>query len=636
MRTSIWNDVIDTLLHKQDFTKGAPLYFDLNNPSNQGTYDNIQKSIESQVKNVCALLNNMNSNDQKSMNDLIQILKDKRDESLKKEAALLLPNDTNNAYINKNYSYTNRIKLATKVYLGLTKTKDGIKIDGNDKAKMYLGYFFKSNELYEGLKSNGAGELLSRTAILGVSQTDAKINQKTINKLKSIFTQLINNSNLDSTIPKDVTTSIQQIFKEDSTHFWELQQSKNKDIFPLATSYSSSRRDKIRNILDEHNNQKNTTKLEGIVVRKDTNNNTIDVDIVPLGGEINSSNASLIVFSSAATHGKNNWYLAFKNNKNANQIIDIFSQLVLKALNKYNEFNVNNVGTIEIDNNIRKAMEDELIPAHIQQFVNVAGNNLNKFFNPANSNAFLSGFLGELGNYYIIKGKQNDLDIEITGDAYEAINGNLKSKSTADATVKEGKNAYGFNIKNYISKGNGNTITLYESTNGLDIFNNFIYKYFTDEEVILAQRLVLGANQGDIEMADIKSSVGTIALKNLPNFLRITNARTNPKDTITNLFFILNNICYPSSYIYHLLISDLKNTKDKNSNIDKFFTFTYKEVETPTFNDDQEAQDNMKKDNGNIAADALQDKNFVDKYRPKISLYIQFKGLKINNLMSYI
>lgn len=634
MRTSIWNDVIDTLLHKQDFTKGAPLYFDLNNPSNQGTYNNIQKSIESQVKNVCALLNNMGSNDQKSMNDLIEILKDKRDESLKKEATLLLPNNTNNTYTNKNYSYTNRIKLATEVYLGLTKSKNGIKIDGNDKAKMYLGYFFKSNELYESLKSNGAGELLSRTAISG-PQTDAKINQKTINKLKRIFTQLINNSNLDSAISKDVITSIQQIFKEDSTHFWKLQQSKNKDIFPLATSYSSSRRDNIRNILDAYNNnEKNTTKLEGIVVRKDTNNNTIDVDIVPLGGEINNSNAALIVFSSAATHGKNNWYLAFKNNKDAYKIILIFSQLVLKALNNCNnnEFNVNNVGTIKINDDMKKAMKKELIPAHIQQFVDIAGDNLNKFFNPANSNAFLSGFLGELGNYYIIKGKQNNLDIKITGDAYEAINGNLKSQSTADATVGKGKNAYGFNIKNYISKGNGGTITLYESTNGLDIFNDFIYKYFAKEEVILARRLVLGANQGDIEMADIKSSVGTIALKNLPNFLRITNA----DGTITNLFFILNNICYPASYIYHLLISDLKKTTKKDSNIDKFFTFTYNEVETPTFNDDQEAQANMKKDNGNIAADALQDKNFVDKYRPKISLYIQFKGLKINNLMSYI
>ena len=308
--------------------------------------------------------------------------------------------------------------------------------------------------------------------------------------------------------------------------------------------------------------------------------------------------------------------------------------MIFKALTNCSKFNVINVGTINLDDNMKQSMKRLLIPTKIRNFIETSHTTLDNFFNPANSNAFLSGFLGELGNYYIIKGKQNNLDLKISGSAYEEIGGgNLKSQSTADLTVGTGENAYGFNIKNYISKSNGGIITLYQSDSGLDIFNDFIYKYFTIEEVTLARYLVLNAGQSNIKSEDVKMAIGSVALKNLPKFLRITNAA----GTITNLFFILNNICYPTSYIYNELIQDLQNAgRTKESKIDNFFTFSQQDTKLPVYENEEDVIQDMKKDsNNNIMKQSLQDASFINKCKPNNSFYIQFKGLKVN-LMSYI
>ena len=642
MGTSIWSEVIDTFLNKKDFANGSPLYFDLRN-ANSERYNIIQNNIANQTKNVYNKLKGLPGDE---VSKLIGTLISKRNESINKESALLP------SYNGKNYEKMTddeRVELATKVYLGLEKrgTKEtGAIIEKNPI--IYLGYFFKSNELYDALKANGAGELLSRGVITGKQQNDAFINKKTIEKLSTIFGNFQESEDiLIEDIYKEVEGDIRKMLSNIKKIF--IKDYDNFDLKPqrLAKTYSSSTRDKIRNFLDGYNKD-HSPKLEGIIVYKHTEKDktAIKIDIIPLGKasntNINRQNTLLAVFSSEASKGKNNWYLAFKKNKEADQIIDIFSQLVLMALDKYDEFNVNNVGKIKIDDdikNIKKAMEDELTPAHIRHFVDVAGDNLNKFFNPANSNAFLSGFLGELGNYYIIKGKQSNLNLEISGSAYDEIgSGNLKSQSVSDLTVKDKSgedNLYGFNIKNYISMSNNTTITLYKSDNGLDIFNGFMSKYFTEEEVQLARFLVLNAEQNKLDSKNIKLSIGSTALKNLPNFLRITNADLD--QSITNLFFILNNICYPTSYIYNQLIKELRKCgRKRESQIDNFFTFSYQSTELPIYEDEEDAERYMEKDNNNnIMAKSLQDPSYINKYKPNNSLYIQFKGLKVN-LMSFI
>lgn len=637
MRTSIWYDVIDTFLNKKDFANGSPLYFDLRN-ANSERYDIIQNNIANQTKNVYNKLKGLPGDE---VSKLIGTLISKKNESINKESALLP------SYDGKNYEKMTddeRVELATQVYLGLKKggtKKTGAIIEKNPI--IYLGYFFKSNELYDALKANGAGELLSRGIITGDQQNDAFINKKTIDTLSTIFGNLQESEDiLAEGLYKEVETDIKTMLSNIKGIFTNDLKNFDPKSKRLAKTYSSSTRDKIRNFLDGYNKDHSQKKLEGIIVYR--YENTIKIDIIPLGKasntNVNRQNTLLAVFSSEASKGKNNWYLAFKNNKDADKIINIFAQLVLMALDKYDEFNVNNVGKIKIDDdikNIKKAMKNELIPARIRRFVDVAGNNLNKFFNPANSNAFLSGFLGELGNYYIIKGKQSNLNLEISGSAYDEIgSGNLKSQSVSDLTVKDksGENdLYGFNIKNYISMSNNTTITLYKSDNGLDIFNGFISKYFTEEEVQLARFLVLNAEQNKLDSKNIKLSIGSTALKNLPNFLRITNA----EQSITNLFFILNNICYPTSYIYNQLIEELRKCgRKRESQIDNFFTFSYQSTELPIYENEGDAERYMEKDNNNnIMAKSLQDASYIDKYKPNNSLYIQFKGLKVN-LMSFV
>lgn len=635
MGTSIWSEVIDTFLNKKDFSNGSPLYFDLRN-ANSERYDIIQDNIANQIKNAYNKLKGLPGDE---VSKLIGTLISKRDESINKESALL---PSYNGKIYEKMTDDERIELATKVYLGLERGTEETGAIIEENPIIYLGYFFKSNELYDALKANGAGELLSRGVITGDQQNDTFINQDTIEKLSEIFANFQESKDiLIEDIYKEVEGDIKKMLSNIKEIF--IKDYDNFDLKPqrLAKTYSSSTRDKIRNFLDGYNQESKHSqkKLEGIIVYR--HENTIKIDIIPLGQasntNINRQNTLLAVFSSEASKGKNNWYLAFKNNKNVYKIIFIFSQLVFKALNNYDTFNVNNVGKIKINDDIKKAMKRELIPARIRQFIDAAGDNLNKFFNPANSNAFLSGFLGELGNYYIIKGKQNNLNLTISGNAYDEIgSGNLKSQSTSDLTVKDKNgenNLYGFNIKNYISMSNNTTITLYKSDNGLDIFNGFMSKYFTEEEVELARILVLNAAQNKLDSKNIKLSIGSTALKNLPNFLRITNA----DQSITNLFFILNNICYPTSYIYNQLIEELRNCgRKRESQIDNFFTFSYQSTELPIYEDEEDAERYMEKDNNNnIMAKSLQDPSYINKYKPNNSLYIQFKGLKVN-LMSFV
>ena len=628
MAQSIWNEVINTFLHSRDFSGGSPLYFDIKDTSNPN-YNIVQTSIESQTNKIYNELKGLKGSENSK---LLDTLKRERDKSTYEESKLLLP-ENQQSY--KNYTYENRVKLATKVYLGLTKAKNNT-IEIEKKAEIYLGYFLKSNELYDALKSSGAGELLSRTATMEKKQTDAYIDIEVINRLSDIFGTDEQTGEIicEELIKKEIIPNIQKIFKQDLDNV--KQNSENFTQTKLAKTYSAATRDKIRKILDKHNEKHDRQRIEGIIVYRDKDEDEIKIDITsnPKLSNISRTNTILMVFASDTSKGKNSWYLAFKNNKNSNKIIFTFAQLIFKALTNCSKFNVINVGTINLDDNMKQSMKRLLTPTKIRNFIETSHTTLDNFFNPANSNAFLSGFLGELGNYYIIKGKQNNLDLKISGSAYEEIgNGNLKSQSTADLTVGTGENAYGFNIKNYISKSNSGTITLYQSDSGLDIFNDFIYKYFTIKEVTLARYLVLNAGQSNIKSEDVKTAIGSVALKNLPKFLRITNAA----GTITNLFFILNNICYPTSYIYNELIQDLQSAgSTKESKIDNFFTFSQQDTELPTYENEKDVIQDMKKDsNNNIMKQSLQDASFINKYKPNNSFYIQFKGLKVN-LMSYI
>lgn len=626
MAQSIWNEVINTFLRSRDFSGGPPLYFDIKKTSNPN-YNIIQTSIESQTNKIYKKLQGLEN---EKISKLTETLERKKNESTYKESKLLLP-ENQQSY--KNYKYDDRVNLATKVYLGLTKTKNNT-IDIEKKAEIYLGYFLKSNELYNALKSNGAGELLSRTVTTGEKQTNAYVDEKVISRLSDIFGKDIQTGEIiyDELIENEIISQIQRIFQRDLENLE--QNSENFTQIKLAKAYSAATRDKIRKILDQHNKENSERRIEGIIVYRDKNGIKIDIISNLELSNISRTNTILTVFASDTSKGKNSWYLAFKNNKNSNKIIFTFAQLIFKALTNCSKFNVINVGTINLDDNMKQSMKRLLIPTKIRNFIETSHTTLDNFFNPANSNAFLSGFLGELGNYYIIKGKQNNLDLKISGSAYEEIgNGNLKSQSTADLTVGTGENAYGFNIKNYISKSNGGTITLYQSDSGLDIFNDFIYKYFTIEEVTLARYLVLNAGQSNIGSEKIKLAIGSVALKNLPKFLRMTNAA----GTITNLFFILNNICYPTSYIYNKLIQDLQSAgRTKESKIDNFFTFSQQDTKLPVYENEEDVIQDMKKDsNNNIMTKSLQDASFINKYKPNNSFCIQFKGLKVN-LMSYI
>lgn len=94
-------------------------------------------------------------------------------------------------------------------------------------------------------------------------------------------------------------------------------------------------------------------------------------------------------------------------------------------------------------------------------------------FKVANSNAYISGLLGELSAALAFNG-------QMTGNLYSEIKGVNYGQSATDILVQgnkdnpENKNtiAYGVNVKHYIT--NDNSITLYKTNDFLDLSSPYI------------------------------------------------------------------------------------------------------------------------------------------------------------------
>lgn len=181
-----------------------------------------------------------------------------------------------------------------------------------------------------------------------------------------------------------------------------------------------------------------------------------------------------------------------------------------------------------------------------------------KSFAVANSNQFLSGLLGELSGMLLSINLPTEKS-KMTGSLFTTISGSLKGESVNDLMINQDKyNRFGINIKHYVVSASG-TLDLYKNEIDMSIYSGYINKYLGAED-LQKLRFIL-ENEGYFENTDIITIGNRIVQRHFPEFLRIHDYNAQTRD---NLFFLLNNVVYPSSYIYDCALAQLKNiTKEK-------------------------------------------------------------------------
>jgi hypothetical protein len=155
---------------------------------------------------------------------------------------------------------------------------------------------------------------------------------------------------------------------------------------------------------------------------------------------------------------------------------------------------------------------------------------------PANSNAFVSGFLGELGTAYPLK---NYDTTRLTGSLYEQIRGETFGASVNDLTLAINGTKMGINVKHYMKASSDKSIKIYNSSEGLSTTSKYMNKYFTNEEIQLITYITANADfllsKNDISLATLENKIREISLREIGTFLRVYTQEG--ENTVDNYFF---------------------------------------------------------------------------------------------------
>jgi hypothetical protein len=183
-----------------------------------------------------------------------------------------------------------------------------------------------------------------------------------------------------------------------------------------------------------------------------------------------------------------------------------------------------------------------------------------KSFLAADSNAFLSGLLGEISALFNVN-KIVEMKGQMSGaNVFAAIRGHssygqsvndLKYQYKFKQDKKRKQMSFGVNVKRYASSKN--EIEIYKSENGISVFKDVIGKYLGYEDTLILRFML--ENSQYFDEKDIEPIGTRIAYKHLPEFYRVYD---HDRHSAMNLFYMLNNVCYPVSYICDCIIEKLE------------------------------------------------------------------------------
>lgn len=253
-----------------------------------------------------------------------------------------------------------------------------------------------------------------------------------------------------------------------------------------------------------------------------------------------------------------------------------------------------------------------------------------KSFSITNSNAFLSGFLGELSANFLTK---NIAKARMTGDVYAILGRSTEQKalqSVNDLSIsftlqQNGKNKKynrGINIKHYIYREN--TLNLYEDQANFSVYNKALAdKYLGAEDTQLLRFIV--ENEGYFKGSEeqIHDLEVKIVASHFSEFLRIHDYDRYSR---YNLFFMINNVVYPTSYIYSCAIAQLEQISDPQK-INELFA---PNVISDGVKNSKETYENLQQARENWTERDHELRNFNKSNLIGHDLLIQGKGLRVN------
>lgn len=170
------------------------------------------------------------------------------------------------------------------------------------------------------------------------------------------------------------------------------------------------------------------------------------------------------------------------------------------------------------------------------------------------NNQGVSGLLGEIRGAIMATYGFNIRDIKILGSE-------LSPSGQRAVDVGSENNGFGLQIKNYIFSTNN--ISLYETAISLNenkFLNRYLNKDFVRNLQILLKETFLNKNNDSI-IKDSSELLKQHLLFNISNFLRISQQDIEGKTY--NLFFLINDLYYPASYILRLFNIKYSQNKDQ-------------------------------------------------------------------------
>ena len=254
-----------------------------------------------------------------------------------------------------------------------------------------------------------------------------------------------------------------------------------------------------------------------------------------------------------------------------------------------------------------------------------------KSFKIANSNAFLSGLFGELSalsdinrifkRYGFVSGSYGSMlgygdTAHMAGQSVNDIR-NVYQTGEVDKKGRKIGRSVGANIKHYI--GSENVLTLYPSKNndGLSVYSPEMDKYLSKEDSNILRFIT--SNSGYFDSRNILERIGlSIAGLHLSQFYRAVDFT---RGSALNLFYELNNVIYPLTYIYQTVINELeKSKKDINNSLLDVKLVGKKEGKPPMYKDIEEAEKKWKDKDWRIST----------RTERELDMKIKTKGLKVN------
>lgn len=334
-------------------------------------------------------------------------------------------------------------------------------------------------------------------------------------------------------------------------------------------------------------------------------------------------------------------------------VFNIFEQTIKNM--DYPELNMLSLGTLNIKNFISKCyIKNATTPYFVSQkdFYNKAayyaglakmaleiffgkGHGISylwKSFKIANSNAFLSGLFGEIAalsdintifkKYGFMTGSYSSMlgygdTAHMAGQSVNDIRNSFKTGQVDTKGRQIGKSV-GTNIKHYVMH-EGNTLTLYSSKNndGLSVYSPEMDKYLSKEDSNILRFIT--SNSGYFNSEEIIKRIGiTIANLHLAQFYRAVDFT---RGSALNIFYELNNVIYPLTYIYQSIINELEMSKKDISRMLLDVKLSgAKEGKPPMYKDVDEAGKKWKDSDWKIS----------ERGKKELDMKIKTKGLKVN------